>query len=311
MKNGVDNTSPSGVSVIIPTLNRPEILLDTIRDLLKQDFDDWELIIVDQSAEINGKALELLRENKVPARYYHAHFRGLPQARNYGWRNSLKGLVLYVDDDIRCAGDLVRAHWNAHRPPGIMLVAGGIDEAGIPVSAKQPGSFNWWTATPSANFGTSKEGRCLHVKGCNFSVNRKLLNQSSGFDEYLTVGAALYEELEFALRVREVGEGTWFAPSARLTHLAAPAGGCRVKNDWPRYMFGLSHNRAVLIFRHLRWWHRPTALLRLLLLGVSYSRLDRTLQPIKATLRGLVAGRRVAMQPPLNEDLRAVECTIS
>lgn len=307
----ISEAGAAGVSVVIPTIDRPEVLLDTIRDLLKQDFADWELIIVDQSAEINSKALDLLRESKVPARYYHANFRGLPQARNYGWRNSFKDLVLYVDDDIRCAGDFVRAHWNAHRHPGIMLVAGGIDEAGIPVTAKQPGSFNWWTATPIANFGASKEGRCLHVKGCNFSVNRELLSQSSGFDEYLAVGAVLYEELEFALRVREVGQGAWFAPGARLTHLAAPTGGCRVQNDWSGYMFGLAHNRAILIFRHLRWWHRPTALLRLLLLGVSFSRLDRTLQPLKATLCGLVAGRRAAMQPPLNQDLCAVECTIS
>lgn len=301
---------PRGVSVVIPTINRAEVLLDTVRDLLRQDCHDWELIIVDQSEDVNCAVLELLRDCPVPARYFKADFRGLPLARNFGWRQANKDVVLYVDDDIRCGPGLVAAHHAAHARTGAALVAGGIDEAKGDRTAKgEAGSLNWWTATSIRNFHLKTAGWCLQAPGGNFSVRRDALQAVQGFDEILTVGAALYEETELALRLRQAGHRAWFEPEAHLLHLAAPAGGCRVPNDWPRYMRGLAHNRAILIFRHLRWWHRPTALLRLLLLGLSYSRLDHSLRPLVATFTGLLAGRRSAAQPPLNAELVATLCT--
>lgn len=305
-----DDAVPRGVSVIIPTINRAEVLMDTVRDLLAQDFDDWELIIVDQSEDVNCAVLELLRDSPVPAHYYKAQFRGLPLARNFGWQQASKDIVLYVDDDIRCEPGLVAAHHAAHVRTGAALVAGGIDEArGNPVATGAPGSFDWWTATSVRNFHARTGGWCLHAPGGNFSIRRDALQAIQGFDEMLTVGAALYEETELALRLRRAGYRAWFEPEAHLLHLASPAGGCRVPDDWPRYMRGLAHNRAILIFRHLRWWHRPTALLRLLLLGVSYCRVGRSVKPLAATFNGLLAGRRAAAQPPLNAELVATPCT--
>lgn len=302
--------APRGVSVVIPTINRAEVLLDTIRDLLDQDFDEWELIIVDQSDEVNCEALALLQDSKVPARYFKAQFRGLPQARNFGWRQAQKDIVLYIDDDIRCGPEFVRAHLTAHVRTGATLVAGGIEEArGNPKAQGSPGSLNWWTATSIRNFHFKDATWCLHAPGGNFSVRRVALRSVQGFDETLTIGAALYEETEFALRLKQAGYRAWFQPDAHLLHLAAPAGGCRVLNNWSRYMRGMAHNRAILIFRHLRWWHRPTAVLRLVLFGLSYSRLDGSPRPFLEMFRGLTAGRRAARLPPLNADLLATECT--
>jgi GT2 family glycosyltransferase len=257
--------------------------------------------------------LRLLRDASVPARYFKAeNFRGLPQARNFGWRQARHGIVLYIDDDIRTGPGFVAAHAAAHRRSGVDMVAGGIDEAkGDHPTQQPPGSFNWWTATAVRNFSVDKPGWCMHAPGGNFSVRTAALKASGGLDEILSTGAALYEESELALRMKKSGFKTWFEPVARLTHLAAPMGGCRVQRDWPRYMFGLAHNRAILIFRHLRPWHRPTAIARLLLLGLSYSRLARSWKPLAATFHGLSAGRIAAKAPPLNADLQARECITS
>ncbi|MGH9932005.1 MAG: hypothetical protein ACREA9_22625, partial [Pyrinomonadaceae bacterium] len=58
-----------------------------------------------------------------------------------------------------------------------------------------------------------------------------------------------------------------------------------------------------------RWWHRPTALLRLLMLGVSYSRLDGSVRPLLSTFNGAAAGRCAAARAPQNAELQAAECT--
>lgn len=307
-----NTAKPIGVSVVIPTINRTAVLVDTLRDMLAQDFDDYEILIVDQSDEVNEEVLGMARQSQSSrVRYFHAtNFKGLPQARNFGWRNADKDVVLYVDDDIRCDPNLVRVHYETHIRTGATMVAGGIDEAkGNHPTNAEPGSFNWWTCTAIRNFDVRRPGWCLHAPGGNFSVRRTTIAEIGGLDEILAVGAALYEESELALRHHGSGHKTWFEPDARVLHLAAPMGGCRVPRDWPRYMYGLAHNRCILIYRHLRWWHRPTALIRLLMLGASYSRLDGSLRPLLQTLRGWHDGKRAASRPPLNEKLTAIECT--
>ncbi|MGB7740227.1 MAG: glycosyltransferase [Steroidobacteraceae bacterium] len=301
---------PKGVSVVIPTIDRAEVLVDTVKDILRQDFDEYELLVVDQSEDVNEDVLALLRSSDVPSRYFKAQFKGLPQARNFGWRQARHDIVLYIDDDIRTDAGLVRAHYDAQLKGSAAMVAGGIDEAkGDSPSDVATGSFNWWTATSTRNFCARQAGWCLHAPGGNFSIRRNVIETIGGVDELLSVGAALYEESELALRLKSAGYRTWFEPNARLTHLAAQIGGCRVHEDWPAYMYGLAHNRSILIFRHLRPWHRPTAIMRLLLLGASYCRVDRSLRPLLAAFRGLAAGRRVAARPPLNSPLQARECT--
>ena len=57
---------------------------------------------------------------------------------------------------------------------------------------------------------------------------------------------------------------------AHVWHLAADTGGCRVL-DINRYIASLVHNRALLISRHLKWYHRPTAYIYLLRLVASYA----------------------------------------
>ena len=87
-------------------------------------------------------------------------------------------------------------------------------------------------------------------------------------------------------------------------------GGCRVLKDWPKYMYGLGHNRAILVFRHLAPIYWPTSLARTLLLGISYSRVDKSINPFISVIQGINAGRKVAKQPPLNTTLSAEEILI-
>lgn len=297
-------SKPIGISVIIATMNREVVLLDTLHDIQNQSYRDYEVIVVDQSDEPNPDAEVLLSNYGVPGKYYYiTHFRGLPEARNFGWRYAKKDIILYIDDDIRCGPEFLQAHFDAHISTGAAVVAGGITEAkGDQTKRGETGSFNWWTATPGSNYHFNKSVWCISGKGCNFSIRKATLAQIGGFDENLTVGAALYEETELGLRLNSVGHRCWFAPEAHLTHLAAPMGGCRVGPDTNRYMYGMGHNRAILIWRHLKFWHRPTAIIRMLLYGISYSRTANSLEPLKSAVKGMLDGRLAASQV-LNKSL--------
>jgi len=295
----------SGVTVIVPTLNRGQYLVDTLHDLLAQEHRPLEILIVDQSPEATVALQELVLRHRDLISHHRVQFRGLPLARNYGWQNATYDVIVFVDDDIRCGPSLVCEHLRALTQPNIGMVAGGIDER---ISSKEhtaiPGQFNFWTATPVRSFAA--KGDCLvqHVAGCNFSIWRPVLQAAGGFDEALATGAALYEETELCLRVQKLGFGIAFSGSARLQHLAAGMGGCRVP-DLSKYLSCLAYNRAILIRRNLRWFQVPVACLRLLLLLVSYAAHYRDLSIFRPGIAGFASGLQAAKQPPICSKYKA------
>ncbi len=179
------------------------------------------------------------------------------------------------------------------------MVAGGIDERTfLQEKFIAPGQFNFWTATPQRGFSAAGEYLVKHVPGGNFSAWRSILKAVGGFDEALAIGAALYEETELCLRVQKLGFDIYFNGKARLQHLAAGNGGCRVP-DLPQYMGSLAHNRAILIGRHLRWFQTPVAYLRLVLLFISYAVHYHTLRAFRPGMVGFLSGLRAAKKPPV------------
>ena len=288
-----------GVSVIVPTLNRGAYLLDTIKDLLLQQHRPLEILVVDQSPNEDASLLELARVHSSLISYFRVPFRGLPLARNYGWQRARYEALVFVDDDIRCRPSLVTEHLRALSRPNAGMVAGGVDEGNMfPSDGTAPGRFNSWTATPIRNFESREESVAEHVAGSNFSIWRQVLRTVGGFDEALAVGAALYEETELCLRVRKYGFKIYFNGAARVQHLAAGDGGCRV-NSLPSYMESLAHNRAIVIGRYLQWFQIPVAYLRLFLLFASYALRYRTLRALVPGFAGLFDGARDAKHPPV------------
>jgi GT2 family glycosyltransferase len=181
----------------------------------------------------------------------------------------------------------------------VAVVAGGIEEATrVEQSADSPGIFSKWTATPTRGFAATSEGEADHAGGGNFSVWRSVVEGLGGIDESFQVGAALYEETDFCLRVKLAGYRIYFNGKARLTHLGAATGGCRVR-DVGNYVYGLAHNRAILTRRHLRWYQVPSALARLVVLGGSYAVHYHEPRALWACATGCIAGLRRGNRLPL------------
>jgi GT2 family glycosyltransferase len=291
------NQSNPGVTIVVPTLNRGPYLIDTLNDLLSQAYRPLQILVVDQSNEEVPTLRELVESSELIS-YHKVQFRGLPLARNYGWQHAKYEAIVFVDDDIRCGPELASEHLRGLTEPNVGMVAGAVEEQISSRESGKPGQFNSWTATPVRSFGA--DGQCVvhHVAGSNFSVWRSVLDAAGGFDEALAIGAALYEETELCLRVRRLGSEILFNGRARLRHLAAGNGGCRVPN-LPKYIDSLTHNRAILIRRNLLWFQVPVASLRLLLLCLSYAVHYRDFSIVRSGIRGFRIGMEKAKQPPI------------
>ncbi len=88
----------SKVSVIIPTYNRLPMLKEAVDSVLAQDFEDLELIVVDDGST-DGTADEISRYGGRVKLLRHAESRGVSAARNKGILHSKGKYVAFLDSD--------------------------------------------------------------------------------------------------------------------------------------------------------------------------------------------------------------------
>ena len=294
-----NKASATGVTVVVPTLQRGDFLENCIRDLAAQTHRPLEILVVDQSPTVPDKIRELVAELGDIVSYYSVSFRGLPEARNFGLQMARYDAIVYTDDDVRCEPNLVSEHLAALQTPGVGAVAGGIVEPSRGEDNDRPtGKFHRWKAEPLTGFSAHGIQPADHVKGCNFSVWRAAARAAGGFDQTLNFGAALYEDLDFALRIQEAGYKVIFDGEARLTHLVAPSGGCRV-DQVGKYTRSLGHNRAIVITRHLSWFEKPGAYAWLMRRVAAYAYHYKQPAVIKEGWNGLLLGRAAGKKPPV------------
>jgi GT2 family glycosyltransferase len=218
----------SNLAVVIPTLKREQVLLDTICYLLNLEPEPVEIIVVDQTErhQFNTeKALDLL-QNSGKLRWIRLLQPSIPHAMNVGLIEARSDIVLFLDDDIIPDRGLIEAHLLAHEQ-GYNIVAGQVLQPGEePTPDNSLGEFR---------FCSNRRQLVDNVMGCNFSVKKKLAIGLGAFDENF-VHVAYRFETEFADRAFTAGEKILFEPSASICHLRARSGGTRSFGEHLRTM---------------------------------------------------------------------------
>ena len=87
------------ISVVIPTHNRPDLLKRAVESVLKQTFQDFEIIVVSDGPNDQNKVIiEKFADPRI--RYFeHPFNKGAPAARNTGIKNSSGEFIAFLDDD--------------------------------------------------------------------------------------------------------------------------------------------------------------------------------------------------------------------
>jgi glycosyltransferase involved in cell wall biosynthesis len=86
------------ISVITPTFNRAHTLPRAIDSVLKQTYQDWELIIVDDGSTDSTKAVAAATKDPRIS-YFYKENGGPSQARNYGINHAKGKWIMYLDSD--------------------------------------------------------------------------------------------------------------------------------------------------------------------------------------------------------------------
>ncbi len=91
------------VSIVIPTLNRPQALLRTLETIAAADAVPDQLIVIDQSDdEIFALNAEALRKTRAAVSFLHEKLSppSTTAARNFGMREAKNDILLFCDDDL-------------------------------------------------------------------------------------------------------------------------------------------------------------------------------------------------------------------
>lgn len=91
------------ISIIMATYNRAHFIVETLRSIQQQTFEDWQCLIIDDGGTDNTKEVisPILKEDSR-FRYYirpSKYQKGLPGTRNYGLDLAKGDFIIFFDDD--------------------------------------------------------------------------------------------------------------------------------------------------------------------------------------------------------------------
>lgn len=97
------------ISVIIPIYNKESYIENCAKSLLAQDFDDYEIIIVDDgSNDKSGEILDSIANTDSKIKIYHTPNQGVTAARKFGYDHSSGRYIMFVDADDELLPDAMR-----------------------------------------------------------------------------------------------------------------------------------------------------------------------------------------------------------
>jgi glycosyltransferase involved in cell wall biosynthesis/GT2 family glycosyltransferase len=207
------------VSVVIPTYNRRELLHRVLGALAAQTTASAFEVVVVSDGSTDGTD-DYLRSSATPLPVVAVtQGNGGPAAaRNAGVSAARAPIVLFVDDDVVPAPDLVEQHLHAHRDsPGDTVVIG-------PMLTPPDARLSPWVAWEQHKLYKQYDALRDGVFECTFrqfytgnaSVPRQRVIDVGMFD----TGFRRSEDVELAFRMHEAGLSFRFVPEARGFHYA-------------------------------------------------------------------------------------------
>ncbi|MFH0952232.1 MAG: glycosyltransferase [Patescibacteria group bacterium] len=251
------------ISVVIPTLNRPESIVELVYQLLGQDYPGYEIVAVDQS-KISNQPLQRMAE-QYKSKIKHLVFKktGTTGARNFGVAKSTGEIIIFLDDDCRVDQDnFIAQHASNYDDPAIGGVGGKVIDQNVKLNREQSGKVCWVTKTGKiyANAISDKRMNINAPRGGNMSYRKSAIRQAGGFDERFS-GNAMREETDFSLRVVRSGNKIIYDPKTEVVHLGLTYGGSRQHDrlDWYYHFF---HNEMLFYLKHFPKIYLPLLFFR-------------------------------------------------
>lgn len=197
------------VSVTVPVLNGEKTLKKCLEALIKQDFFDYEIIVVDNNSTDKTKAIinDFVNASKKVSYVFEAR-RGRGNARNAGVKAARGEVIAMTDADC-----IVPADWLEKITAPILK-----DEESAVAGFEADEINNYWTRMRQESnwvFAQARtiDGYITYLDTKNFAIKADLLKRL-GFDSELTAS----EDWGLLVRLKKEGIKIKFLPALRVAH---------------------------------------------------------------------------------------------
>ncbi len=202
------------ISVIIPTLNRYEYLKDVLLDLEQQDYQNFEVIVIDQSEPFQK---DFYKGWKLEVKAIPQKEKALWLARNRAIKMAKGEYVLLYDDDSRVDPDWISQHlktldyFQAEVSSGVSISTSG---------AEVPQNYSFFRVSDQLDTG-------------NVLIKKEVFKTTGLFDRQFE--KQRMGDGEFGLRVYLHGFLNISNPYAKRLHLKVGSGGLREMGSWDAF----------------------------------------------------------------------------
>jgi GT2 family glycosyltransferase len=204
---------PPEVSAIVITHRRAAMAAQCLRALARQRAGGpaFEVVLVDDSPG----GLDIAIPDGLSVRRVRTRGAGAASARNAGVDAAAGGILLFLDDDLIAAPDLVERHHAIQRDGGSSIVVGySRPRPTLETQAALSASI-WW----EDHFRAKRDALApafVDVLSGNMSVRREELERIGGFDARF--GTWRREDWDWGLRALGAGAALRYAPEAVADH---------------------------------------------------------------------------------------------
>ena len=214
-----DSPAPPRVTVVVPTYNRRASLARLLASLERQTYprDRFDVVVVDDGS--SDGTVDWLRTVTTPfsLRVIEQSHGGPSKARNRGVAEAGGEIVLFLDDDVSAAPDLIAQHIAARAGQEATVVIGPMSP---PEGWARPAWVRWAEDTLQQQYRAMEAGEYAcsprQFYTANASVPRRSFLEVGGFD----VEYKRNEDVELAYRLRDIGVGFVFNIKADILHYA-------------------------------------------------------------------------------------------
>lgn len=257
------------ISVLIPTMNRPESLERTLKKYMSAKFVPAQIVVVDQSvkkdvADKNKKVLESIA-NEISFQYVYQKEPSLTKARNNALKEASNEIIICSDDDIDVYDNTLENVYLIMKDLNISMIAGLDDN--MKLSSSKIGCLLGFKSLKNIHIGhvtssmlgkfpdkIENETDTMWAMGFFFVIRKSLVNKwHLEWDEKL-IGYAYAEDLDFSYayykKAKQENLRCIMTNKVRVLHLASQ----EFRTPTRKHMFMYVLNRYYLSNKHHMGW---------------------------------------------------------
>lgn len=203
------------ISIIIPTYNRKDILIETLKALNKQSYslEEVEVIVIDDCSSVNPEQEIVNLSTKYKLGFFRERKNiGQGQIRNKGIKLAQGKYLFFLGDDTIPKNNIIEEHMNLHKKINAIAVLGKVLWA-----PELRNEFMDFIEKIQFHYHTIKDKNNvkLHFYTSNISLEKKWFKNEEYSHKFKNYGL---EDLELGYRLEKRGLRVIYNPEAIVYH---------------------------------------------------------------------------------------------